>query len=84
MNYSTPGADPYKTVVAANSSLHGGWDISNLSNGQVPWYAISGNTGESFGSGTQIWEEPMRELIDNSKLIAIFKKHAKEHGLILK
>ncbi len=84
LKYDTPGADPYKTVVAGASGLHGGWDISNLSNGQVPWSAISGNTGESFGSGTQIWEEPMRELIDNGKLVKIFKKCAKQRGLNIK
>lgn len=81
LKYSTPGADPYKTVVAANSGLHGGWDVSHLPSGQVPWSAISGNTGESFGSSTQIWEEPISELIDNGKLVTIFKKCAKQRGL---
>lgn len=84
LKYDTPGADPYKTIVAANSSLHGGWDTSNLSKGQIPWSTISGNTGESFGSGTQIWEEPMRELVDNGKLIEIFKKCARQRGLNIK
>lgn len=84
LSYGTPGADPYKTVVAANAGLHGGWDISNLYDGQISWSAISGNTGERCGSGTQIWEEPMRELIDNGKLVTIFKKHAKARGLSLK
>lgn len=84
LNYTTPGVNPYKTVVAANAGLHGGWDISNLSAGQVPWSAISGNTGNKFGSGTQIWEEPMRELIKNGKLATIFKKCAKQRGLNLK
>ena len=50
----------------------------------ISWESISGNTGESFGSGTQIWEEPIRELIDNGKLVTIFKKHAKVRGLNLK
>lgn len=84
LSYGAPGADPYKTVVAANVGLHGGWDISRPQDGQVSWSAISGNTGERWGSGTQIWEEPMRELIDNGKLITIFKKHAKSRGLNLK
>lgn len=84
LDYSTKGADPYKTVVAANSSLHGGWDISNLQSGQIPWSAISNNDGTSYGNGTQIWEDPMHELIDNGKLITIFKKHAKARGLNLK
>lgn len=84
LKYNTPGADAYKTVVAANSSLHGGWDVSNLQSGQVSWTAISGNTGESWGSGTQIWEEPMQELIDNGKLVTIFKKCAKQRGLNIK
>lgn len=84
LSYGTKGADPYKTVVAANAGLHGGWNTSNLSSGQVPWSEISGNTGESFGSGTQIWEEPMRELLDNNKLIEIFKKCAKQRGLTIK
>lgn len=84
LNYGSKGADAFKTVVAANAGLHGGWDISDLPNGQVPWTTISSNTGESSGSGTQIWEEPIRELIDNGKLIRIFKKHAKARGLNLK
>ena len=81
LDYPNKGADSYKTVVAANAGLHGGWDINNMSSGQVPWSAISSNSGKSYGTGTQIWEEPMRELFDNGKLIALFKKHAKAHGL---
>lgn len=82
LNYSTPGADPYKTVVAANAGLHGGWDVSVME--QIPWGMVSGNTGTAYGNGTQIWEEPMRELFDNGKLVALFKKHAKARGLNLK
>ena len=82
LSYNTPGADPYKTVVAANSSLHGGWDVSTME--QIPWSVISGNDGTSYGSGTQIWEEPIRELIDNGKLVTLFKKCAKQRGLNLK
>ena len=82
LSYNTPGADPYKTVVAANSGLHGGWDVSTME--QIPWSVISGNDGTSYGSGTQIWEEPIRELIDNGKLITLFKKCAKQRGLNLK
>ena len=82
LSYNTPGADPYKTVVAANSGLHGGWDVSTME--QVPWSVISGNDGTSYGSETQIWEEPIRELIDNGKLITLFKKCAKQRGLNLK
>ena len=82
LSYDTHGADPYKTVVAANSSLHGGWDISTME--QIPWSVISGNDGTSHGSGTQIWEEPIRELIDNGKLVTLFKKCAKQRGLNLK
>ena len=51
---------------------------------QVTWASISNNTGESFGFDTQIWEEPIRELIDNGKLVTIFKKHAKARGLNLR
>ena len=82
LSYNTPGADPYKTVVSANSGLHGGWDISTME--QIPWSVISGNDGTSYGSGTQIWEEPIRELIDNGKLITLFKKCARQHGLNIK
>ena len=82
LQYDAPGADPYKTVVAANSSLHGGWDVSTME--QIPWSMISNNDGTSYGNGTQIWEEPMRELFDGGKLITIFKKHAKQRGLNLK
>lgn len=84
LSYSAKNADPYKTVVAANAGLHGGWDVSDLSLGQVPWSSISGNDGSSHGSGTQIWEEPMSDLFDGGKLITLFKKHAKSHGLNLK
>ena len=82
LSYNTPGADPYKTVVAANSSLHGGWDVSTME--QIPWSVISSNDGTSYGSGTQIWEDPMRELFDGGKLITLFKKHAKLRGLNIK
>ena len=82
LQYDAPGADPYKTVVAANSSLHGGWDVSTME--QIPWSMISNNDGTSYGNGTQIWEEPIRELIDNGKLITLFKKCAKQRGLNLK
>ena len=82
LQYDAPGADPYKTVVAANSSLHGGWYVSTME--QIPWSMISNNDGTSYGNGTQIWEEPIRELIDNGKLITLFKKCAKQHGLNLK
>lgn len=84
LNYRTKGADAYKTVVAANAGLHGGFDPSNTSAGQVPWDVISSNDGSRHGSGTQIWEEPMQELIDNGKLVELFKKHAKAHGLNIK
>lgn len=82
LQYDTPGADPYKTVVAANSGLHGGWDVSTME--QIPWSVISGNDGTSYGGGTQIWEEPIREFIDNGKLITLFKKCARQHGLNIK
>lgn len=84
LSYDAPGADTYKTVVAANAGLHGGWDVSNFASGQVTWGSISDNDGTKWGSGTQIWEEPMQELIDNGKLITLFKKCAKQHGLNLK
>lgn len=84
LNYRTKGADPYKTLVSANSGLHGGFDPSNTSAGQVPWDVISLNDGSRHGSGTQIWEEPMQELIDNGKLVELFKKHAKARGLNIK
>lgn len=82
LNYDTPGADAFKTVVAANSSLHGGFDVSTMK--QIPWSVISNNDGTSYGSGTQIWEEPIRELIDNGKLVTIFRKYAKARGLNLR
>ena len=79
-----PGSDPFKTVVAANAGLHGGWDVDDLPLGQVPWSSISGNDGTAYGGGTQIWEEPMRELFDGGKLITLFKKCAKARGLNIK
>ena len=84
LHYRTKGADPYKSLISANSGLHGGFDPSNTSAGQVPWDVISSNDGSRHGSGTQIWEEPMQELIDNGKLIELFKKHAKARGLNIK
>lgn len=84
LSYSAKGADPFKTVVAANAGLHGGWDIDDLPLGQVPWSSISGNDGTAYGSGTQIWEEPMKELFDNGKLVTLFKKCAKARGLNIK
>ena len=84
LNYTTKGADAYKTVVSAGAGLHGGWNPANISAGQVPWNQISSNDGSRHGSGTQIWEAPMQELIDNGKLVEIFKKHAKARGLNIK
>lgn len=84
LSYSAKGADPFKTVVAANAGLHGGWDIDDLPLGQVSWSAISSNDGTAYGSGTQIWEEPMRELFDGGKLVTLFKKCAKARGLNIK
>lgn len=84
LNYRSKGADPYKSLISANAGLHGGFNPSNTSAGQVPWERIGSNDGSPYGSGTQIWEEPMEELFDNRKLIASFKKHAKAHGLNIK
>lgn len=84
LNYRTKGTDPYKSLVSGNTGLHGGFDPSNTSAGQVPWDVISSNDGSRHGSGTQIWKEPMQELIDNGKLVELFKKHAKARGLNIK
>ena len=85
LNYRTKGADPYKTIRAGDAGLHGGYDQSDISIGQVPWSIVgSGNIGERYGSGTQIWSEPMEELINNGKLIELFKKHAKQRGINIK
>ena len=82
LKYRTKGADPYKTIRAGDSGLHGGIDPSNPHGGQVPWSIVgSGNIGDRYGSGTRIWSEPIEELIDNGKLITIFKKCAKQRGL---
>lgn len=85
LDYETEGANPYKTVRAAQAGLHGGWDVSHLPSGQVSWSAVSASDfEEKWGSGTQIWSEPMHELFDNGKLIELFKKHAKARGLNIK
>lgn len=84
LNYETEGANPYKTIRAGDAGLHGGWDISHFSSGQVSWQAIKNNDGSRWGSGTQIWKEPMDELFGNGKLIESFKRHAKERGLNIK
>ena len=84
LNYESPGADAYKTVVAANAGLHGGWDVSSFVKGQTTWGSIADNDGSRWGSGTQIWEEPMNELFEGDKIVTLFKKYAKAHGLNLK
>ena len=84
LQYTTKGADAYKTVKAGDTGLHGGWNPSNISAGQVPWEDIENNNSARYGSGTQIWEEPMRELFDNGKLIELFKKYARLRGLNIK
>lgn len=84
LHYTAKGADPYKTVVSAGAGLHGGIDPANPHGGQIPWDQISSNDGSRYGSGTQIWEEPMEELIDNGKLVELFKKHARARGLNIK
>lgn len=85
LKYDTPGADAYKTVRAGDSGLHGGIDPLNPHNGQVPWSIVnSGNIGDRYGSGTQIWSDPIKELIYNNKLIELFKKYAKQRGLNIK
>lgn len=82
LSYPAIGSDPYKTVVSANSGLHGGWDIDTMK--QVPWSYISGNSGAAYGSGTQIWQEPIEELFDTNKIVEIFKKYARQRGLYIK
>lgn len=84
LHYNSNGAVAYKTVYAANAGLHGGYNISDMKKGQIPWSKIHNQSVKRFGSGTQIWEEPMRELIDNGKLVTIFRKHAKARELNLK
>ena len=84
LNYESPGADAYKTVVAANAGLHGGWDVSSFVKGQTTWGSIADNDGSRWGSGTQIWEEPMNEFFEGDKIVTLFKKYAKVHGLNLK
>lgn len=85
LKYSAQGADPYKTIRAADSGLHGGIDPSNPHSGQVSWSIVEGgNIGDRHGSGTQVWSEPIKELIDNGKLVTIFKKCAKQRGLNIK
>mgnify|MGYP002517229783 CR=1 FL=1 len=82
LQYDARGADPYKTVVAANAGLHGGWDVSVME--QIPWGMISSNDGAAYGNGTQIWKEPIEELFTKGKLIESFKRNAKARGLNLK
>lgn len=85
LKYNTSGSDSYKTVRAGDAGLHGGIDPANPHGGQIPWPIVSsGNIGDRHGSGTQIWSEPMEELIDNGKLITIFKKYAKARGINLR
>lgn len=79
LKYETKGADPYKTMVAANAGLHGGFDPNTKS--VIPWSKIKSNSGTKFGSGTQIWKEPIESLLNDNKLIDSFKKHAKKYGL---
>lgn len=79
LNYSTPGADPWKTVVAANSGLHGGWVINNgKADRQIPWEDL--NDDSNYGN-VRIWDTPMEELLDSRKLRDIFIDEAKKLGL---
>lgn len=85
LNYRTKGSDPYKTLKSGDAGLHGGIDPSNPHGGQVPWSVVgSGNIGDRHGGGTQIWSEPINELLNDGKLIGLFKKHAKVRGLNIK
>ena len=85
LHYSTPGADEYKTVVAADVGLHGGWDVYNQE--VVPWEEINPATHGHLGgqySGTSIWTDPITEIIDKNKIEKWFLQHAKERGLNIK
>lgn len=80
LNYSTPGADAFKTVVAADHGLHGGWIINHgVAVEQVPWDEISGDYGDIDGAG--IWSKPMKELLEGGKLRKYFLEEANKLGL---
>lgn len=79
--YSTKGADPWKTVVSADSGLHGGWEVKyGVATEQIPFSEIGDGSG--FGD-TRIWSNPMREFLEEGKLRELFIKYAKDYGLNL-
>lgn len=81
LSYSTAGADPWKTVVSADSGLHGGWEVKyGVATEQIPF----GEIGDGSGYGeTRIWHNPMSELLEGGKLKEMFLKYAKEFKLNL-
>lgn len=84
LQYSTKGADPYKTVVAADVGLHGGWDVFNEE--VVPWDDIKHKPEQKTGSmygGTSIWTDPVDKMIQDGSIAKWFKQHALERGLKL-
>lgn len=82
LEYNTPGASAYKTVIAANHGLHGGWNVDDKDNKyQVPWSAIEPESESPTANGTQIWSEPMKELLDNGGLDRLFKQFARQRGI---
>jgi len=80
LNYSTPGADPWKTVIAADTgSLHGGWVIENgEAKYQVPFNQLNQYVDDN---GVRIWSNPMNALLDNHGLRDIFIEEARKLGL---
>ena len=84
LNYSTVGADPYKTVMAANSGLHGGWIVHHgVATEQVPYSELGEGSNYGDVGGARIWANPMEEMFKGGKLREMFIKYAKESGLNL-
>lgn len=85
LNYTQKGADPYKTVVAADVGLHGGYDITEEK--IIPWKEIDpashSLTGSEY-SGTSIWTDPIEDMIKNRWIQEWFIEHARKRGLTIK
>jgi hypothetical protein len=82
LNYSTPGADAWKTVVAADAGLHGGWVVKHgVAIEQIPWDSLNENSDFSDTDGARIWHNPMKELLEGGKLRKYFLEEAKKMRL---
>jgi hypothetical protein len=87
LDYSAEGADHWKTVIAADAGLHGGFEFMNKKNDdgsnkemffQIPFSSLN---EDSDYKGTRIWHDPMEELLNGGKLRQYFLEEARKLNL---